>query len=80
MCARRSPDRPHDESLAKEIRDGLAEEAKSWVRWAIAGAIVGAVLLGGIGAYFAGLKGLGIGALAGAVLGGIGVGLLYLQV
>ncbi|MHC4938654.1 MAG: hypothetical protein ACYTHK_06770 [Planctomycetota bacterium] len=79
MSARRRPDHPNGDSLAKEIRDGLAEEAKSWLLWALAGAIVGAVLLGGIGAYFAGLKGLGIGALAGAALGGIGVGIIYLQ-
>lgn len=67
-----------EESIGKAVRQELADEARSWLRWAVAGAAIGAVILGGAGMYFFGWKGLGIGALAGAVVGGVGFWLFYL--
>ncbi|MEM8885560.1 MAG: hypothetical protein AAGD14_15955 [Planctomycetota bacterium] len=62
------------------MRDGVVEGAKSSLRWALGGAIVGALVLGVAGAWFAGVTGLGIGAAVGAVLGGIGAWWFYLQI
>lgn len=71
---------PEQKPLAKEVLSGLKEDARSWLRWAIGGAIAGAVVLGGIGLILFGLKGLLIGAGIGAVVGGVGVSLLYLNI
>jgi hypothetical protein len=48
---------------------GLAQMALGWLRWLGAGAVGGAVVLGGVGLYFFGLNGLALGAGVGAVLG-----------
>jgi hypothetical protein len=72
---------PERESVVREIGRafgrGLVNEGRRWLRWAGTGAVVGAVLLGPAGGYFFGLEGLGIGLLAGAVIGGVGSLLLY---
>ena len=71
---------PEQKTFAKEVLSGLKEEARTSLRWAIGGAIVGAVVLGGIGLIIFGLKGLLIGAGLGAVVGGVGLSLLYLNI
>ncbi len=67
-------------TFAKEVLSGLKEDARSSLRWAIGGAIAGAVVLGGIGLILFGLKGLLIGAGLGGAVGGIGVSWLYLNI
>ena len=48
-------------------------------RFFLIGAVVGAVVAGGAGFHYFGMLGLGIGALAGAVIGGIGLMLMYIM-
>jgi hypothetical protein len=73
------PDRddPQSESFSQGLVKEFRQEARSALRWARNGAIVGAVVLGGIGLWYFGLVGLGIGAGIGAVVGGVGAFLLY---
>ena len=63
--------------IGRAVGRGLVEEGRNWLRWAGGGALVGAVFLGGAGGYYFGLNGLGIGALAGAVIGAVGALVLY---
>ncbi|MFT4550252.1 MAG: putative membrane protein YeaQ/YmgE (transglycosylase-associated protein family) [Verrucomicrobiales bacterium] len=69
------------EGFAKEIlRDtskGLLKEAVVTLKWGIAGAVVGAALLGGAGLWKFGFTGLWVGALVGALVGGVGAVVLY---
>jgi energy-converting hydrogenase Eha subunit A len=75
-------DEASTESLISEVgravgRD-VIEEGKSWLRWALGGAIVGALGLGGLGVYLFGVEALIYGVLIGAVIGAIGAWLLYI--
>lgn len=75
-------EKPEETSLLRAFGRGLgqevATEARTWLLWAVCGAVVGAVLLGGAGLYLFGLQGLGIGLIAGIILGGIVSWLFYL--
>ena len=66
-------------SFVSEVKDGVVREMGTWLKWALAGAVVGAVLLGGLGGYFLGFEGFLWGAGAGAAVGGLGFGLFYLN-
>ncbi len=57
----------------------FADGAKESLRWFLIGAVIGAVVLGGVGAYYFGWTGLGIGLIAGAVIGGIGLWWMYMS-
>jgi len=57
---------------------GLLDDLGLSFRWALWGAIIGALVLGGVGFWYFSWAGLGYGLLAGAVLGGVGAWLLYL--
>lgn len=70
---------PKQESLGREIGRGLVEEGRSSLRFAGFGAVIGAVVLGGVGFKFFGLPGLAIGAAIGAIVGGVGAWLMYLS-
>jgi uncharacterized protein YcfJ len=56
--------------LGRDIGKDLLRETATTLKWALGGAVVGAVVLGGLGLWKFGLTGLGIGAVAGAVVGG----------
>ena len=47
----------------------MIEDAKSTLLWTLGGAVTGALILGGLGAFYFGWSGFGIGLLAGAVVG-----------
>jgi hypothetical protein len=69
------------EGIAKEVfletSKGLLKEAAVTLRLGISGAAVGAVLLAGSGCWKFGFTGLWIGAIAGALVGGVGAIVLY---
>lgn len=65
------------QGFGREVLRGVAKEAGVTLKWAAGGAVSGAGLLGGIGLAMFGFTGLGIGALVGAVVGGVGAVLLY---
>ncbi len=65
--------------LASEVGGELKREAGAWLKWFAVGAVVGAVILGGLGFYILGFKGLLGGAAVGAILGGTGLWLFYLN-
>ena len=54
-------------SIFRALWDGVKET----LGWVLAGAVVGALALGGLGGYHFGWPGLGMGLVAGAVIGGI---------
>jgi hypothetical protein len=76
--------KPKDESfikeLGKDVGKGLLQETGSTLKWAAGGAVLGALVLGGLGLWKFGLIGLGIGAAAGAILGAVAGGWFYLSV
>jgi hypothetical protein len=73
-------DKPsQSDSFAKEVGKGLIEEGKNTIKWGLAGALFGVVVLGGAGWFKFGFK-LGlIGAGVGAVVGGIGAAWIYIS-
>ena len=66
-------------SLAREVGSHVASELRSWLRWTLWGAAIGAVALGAVGLWYFGTTGLVIGALVGAVAGGLGGLVFYYQ-
>lgn len=64
--------------VARDVGKEFVSETKVTLKWALGGAIVGALILGGVGAKYLGLAGLGWGALAGAVVGSIAGALIYI--
>ncbi len=67
-------------SFWRALGSGFVEDQKFGLKVALAGLIIGALAGGGLGIYLFdtfGLIGVGIGALAGAVIGGIGLWLMY---
>ena len=70
-------DENQPESFTRALGKKLRQEARSCWRWVSRGAIVGAVVLGGIASWYFGLTGLWIGAGIGAVCGGVGAFLIY---
>jgi hypothetical protein len=75
----KQPERQDPRSLAREVGSSLKAEVRSWLRWALWGAGFGAIALGAGGAWFFGATGFAYGAAIGAVAGGIGAWLLYLN-
>ncbi len=55
-------------------------ELRRWLRWTLWGAVLGALVVGGAGAWFFGVKGLAYGAAAGAAVGGLGAWSFFLYV
>lgn len=66
-------------SLGREVRDEAVREAGVWLKWAAVGALVGALLLGGLGLALFGFLGMLGGAGVGAVLGGVAFWAFYLN-
>lgn len=70
-----SAPKPNSEGLvketAREIGKGLVGEIKNILMWGLGGAILGALVLGGFGFAKFGQTGLGIGAVAGGVIGAV---------
>lgn len=71
MITMEGEDKSSSGSFLKDVGKGLADEGRSWLRWAGAGAVIGATIIGAAGAYFFGFTGLGYGAGIGAVVGGV---------
>ena len=63
---------------ARDIGKDLVGGTKTTLKWALGGAIVGALVVGGVGLWLLGMKGLGIGVLIGAGIGAIVGGGVYL--
>jgi len=72
--------RPKPDSLLREVGSGLKDEVRTWLRWTMWGAVLGAVVVGAAGAWYFGFTGLAVGAGIGAVAGGLGALLFYLSV
>lgn len=66
--------------VARDVGKEFVSETKETLKWALGGAIVGALILGGVGAKYFGLPGLGWGALAGSVVGAVAGALLYIWI
>ena len=58
-----------DHGFLREIGRSLLDDAKSSLLWTLGGAVTGALIVGSLGAYYFGWSGLGIGLMAGAVIG-----------
>ncbi len=71
--------KPESSSLGNEIKGERRREAGAWLKWAFAGAAIGAMILGGLGFLILGYSGLFGGAAMGAALGGIGLWSFYLN-
>ena len=56
--------------LGRDVGKDLLRETGTTLKWAVGGALVGGVALGGIGFWKFGVMGLAIGAVAGAIVGG----------
>ena len=72
-------DQDERKGFASDVGQGLVNEGRTWVRWGVVGAILGAVALGIVGAVYLGFVGFVIGAVIGAVVGGIGAVVFYMQ-
>lgn len=66
--------------IGTELKEELKDEVSTWFRWALGGAVVGSIILGGFGIYVAGFSGFLVGAVAGALIGGIGAWIFYILV
>ena len=66
-----APNRGFVKETARDIGRDFVGGTKTTLKWALCGAILGALLVGGVGFWLLGMKGLGIGALIGAVIGAI---------
>ncbi len=84
MSESEEPDSTKNPSLAKEVgsevKKGLVKEARNTLKWGLGGAIAGGLVLGILGLVKFGVTGLWIGAIAGALIGGIGAVFFYLSV
>lgn len=74
------PERQEPPSFAREVGSGLKAEVRTSLRWAFWGAGLGAVVVGAVGFWLLGGTGLAYGAAVGAVAGGFGAWLFYLNV
>jgi hypothetical protein len=63
-------DKSRSKSFLQNIGKGLVDDGRSCLRWMGVGAVIGAAIIGAVGAYYFGLTGLGYGAGIGAVVGG----------
>ena len=64
-------DESRPESFTRGLGKAMGQEARSWLRWTLRGAVVGAIVLGGVGCWFFSLTGLWLGAGVGAIGGGL---------
>ncbi|MCA8954342.1 MAG: hypothetical protein KDE27_32845 [Planctomycetes bacterium] len=71
------PEPPESPTFAQELGTGLKREVRTWLRFAMWGAGLGAIALGGAGLWYFGTVGLAIGAAIGAVGGGLGALAFY---
>ena len=63
--------------IGQEVGQDLVQETGTTIKWAVGGALIGAVVLGGLGFWKLGVTGLAIGAIAGGVVGGVVGGWFY---
>ena len=63
--------------IGRDVGTDLVSETVTTIKWAVGGALIGAVVLGGIGFWKFGVTGLAIGATAGGVVGGVAGGWFY---
>lgn len=63
--------------VGREVGKGLIRETGITIKWALGGALIGGVVLGGLGFWKFGTTGLAIGAIVGAVVGGVLGGWTY---
>jgi hypothetical protein len=63
--------------LDERPEQDLVHETGTTIKWAVGGALIGAVVLGGLGFWKFGVTGLAIGAIAGGVVGGVIGGWFY---
>ena len=63
--------------IGRDVGTDLLHETATTIKWAMGGALIGAVVLGGIGFWKFGVTGLAIGAIAGGVVGGVIGGWFY---
>ena len=63
--------------IGRGVGTDLLHETGATIKWAVGGALIGAAVLGGLGFWKFGVTGLAIGAIAGGVVGGVGVGWFY---
>ena len=63
--------------IGREAGTDLVHETGTTIKWAMGGALVGAVVLGGLGFWKFGVSGLAIGAIAGGIVGGVVGGWFY---
>ena len=79
--SRETQNKPGTENFIKELsRDvgkDLLRETGTTIKWVLGGALLGAVVLGGLGFWTFGVTGLAIGAIVGAVVGGVIGGWVY---
>ena len=68
---------PRSEGFIKGVGKELLRETGTTIKWAVGGAVFGAIVVGGLGLWKYGVTGLGIGAVAGAVIGGAVGGWAY---
>ena len=83
-ASRPAQEKPDSESFIKElgrgVGKGLLRETGATIKWAVGGAVLGALVAGGFGLWKFGITGMGIGAIAGAVIGGAAGGWAYISV
>jgi len=63
--------------VGRDVGKHLLRETGTTIKWAVSGALIGAVVLGGLGFWKFGVTGLAIGAIVGAVVGGVVGGWIY---
>ncbi len=63
--------------FGRDLGSSMLSGLRNWLQWIIAGAGAGAIVGGGIAAYFVGSSAILTGVWVGALIGGIGIGLLY---
>ncbi|MGB0413109.1 MAG: hypothetical protein ACPGJU_01570 [Coraliomargarita sp.] len=56
--------------VGREVGKDLVRETGTAIKWAVGGALIGAVVLGGLGFWKFGVTGLAIRAIVGGVVGG----------
>jgi hypothetical protein len=63
--------------IGRDVGTDLVRETGTTIKWAVGGALIGAVVLGGLGLWKFGVTGLAIGAISGGVVGGVVGGWFY---
>jgi hypothetical protein len=63
--------------IGRDVGTDLVRETGTTIKWAVGGALIGTVVLGGLGLWKFGVTGLAFGAIAGGVVGGVVGGWFY---